>query len=198
MSKTYACLFAASLLLLTIQASAQTATFFGPTPYLQQSDTPAGFSALPVVLENFEDSVLDPDLSTVATIIGPGGLTDSVDIDDGVIDGSGTAGRSAFSGSPVRITFSSRPVSAGLVWTDGGSNASVTFQAFDGAGLSLGTHGPFVLGDNSNTGTTAEDRFFGVRYAQGISAILITHTSGGYEIDHIQWTKDLLLRDGFE
>jgi len=179
-------------------ATAQTPTFFGPTPYLQQSDTPAGFSALPVVLENFEDGVRDPDLATAASITGPGGLTDSVDIDDGVINGSGTAGRSAFSCSPVRITFSSRPVSAAMVWTDGGSATSVTFEAFDRAGLSLGTHGPFVLGDNSNFGETAEDRFFGVRYAPGISSILMTHTSGCYEIDHVQWTNDVLFRDGFE
>lgn len=191
-------LIALSIFFYASLASAQTATFFGPTPYLQQSDTPAGFSALPVVLEDAEDSVLDPDLSTAATIIGPGGLTDSVDIDDGVIDGSGTNGRSLFSGSPVRVTFISRPISAGLVWTDGGGGANVSFEAFDAAGVSLGTHGPFVIGDNSNFGATDEDRFFGVRYAQGISAILITHTSGGYEIDHIQWTNDRLFQDGFE
>ncbi len=190
--------FFALLMLCTSLASAQSPTFFGPTPYLQQSDTPAGFSALPVVLEDFEDSSVDSDLITAATIIGPGGLTDSVDIDDGAIDGSGTNGHSLFSGAPIRITFTSRPKSAGLVWTDGGGGASVSFEAFDAAGLSLGTHGPFTIGDNSNTGTTDEDRFFGVRYEQGISAILITHTSGGYEIDHVQWTNDVLFRDGFE
>ncbi len=85
-----------------------------------------------------------------------------------------------------------------MVWTDGGSNTSVTFEAFDRSGLPLGTHGTFVLGDISNSGTTAEDRFFGVRYAPGISAILLTHTSGCYEIDHVQWTADVLLRDGFD
>jgi len=191
-------LLAASLVFCASMATAQNATFFGPTPYLQQSDTPAGFSALPVVLEDFEDNVRDPDLATAANITGPGGFTDSVDIDDGVINGLGTLGRSAFSCLPVRINFSSRPQSAGMVWTDGGPANSVTFEAFGSSGLSLGTHGPFAVGDDSNSGETAEDRFFGVRNAAGISAILMTHASGCYEIDHVQWTNDVFFRDGFE
>ncbi|MDZ4814015.1 MAG: hypothetical protein SGI99_15595 [Pseudomonadota bacterium] len=65
-------LLATSLVFCTGIATAQTATFLGPTPYLQQSDTPAGLSALPVVLENLEDNVRDPDLSTAAGIIASG------------------------------------------------------------------------------------------------------------------------------
>lgn len=163
-------------------------TFFGPTPYLSAADRPAGFAAGAVLVEDFEDGAIDPALTINGSVIGPGGLTDSVDADDGVIDGSGTNGRSAFSGGSADVRFSAPfPTSAGMVWTDGGTPTDVTFEAFGPTGVSLGTHGPFTLGDSSNLGGTAEDRFFGAQDAAGISRIVITHTSGGYEIDHISW-----------
>jgi len=169
-------------------AQAQT-TFFGPTPYLSTADRPVGFANGSVLVEDFEDGIVDPALSINGSVIGPGGLTDSVDADDGVIDGSGTNGRSAFSGGSADVSFSAPfPTSAGMVWTDGGTATQATFEAFGPTGTSLGTHGPFTLGDNSNVGTTAEDRFFGAQDAGGISRIRITHTSGGYEVDHITWS----------
>jgi hypothetical protein len=176
------------------------ADFFGPTPYVQRSDTPAAFSVDSLDIEDFEDGLLDPRLIPVTPVelIGPGGLTDSVDADDGLIDGSGINGRSLFSGVAIRIEFASPVLQAALVWTDGGFNTQATIEAFDPLGESLGTHGPFTLGDGSNGGTTAEDRFFGVIDDSGIGAIEIRHTSGGYEIDHIQWLEGSVFRDGFE
>jgi hypothetical protein len=176
------------------------ADFFGPTPYVQRSDTPAAFSVDSLDIEDFEDGLLDPRLIPVTPVelIGPGGLTDSVDADDGVVDGSGINGRSLFSGVAIRIEFASPVLQAALVWTDGGFNTQATIEAFDPLGESLGTHGPFTLGDGSNGGTTAEDRFFGVIDDSGIGAIEIRHTSGGYEIDHIQWLESSVFRDGFE
>ena len=196
-------LFSARLGLIVISCFACTAvsaqtTFFGPTPYVQQSDTPAAFIVPGLKLENFEDNVLDPMLSMNTAIIGPGGGTDSVDADDGLIDGSGTNGRSAFGFNGVRISFATLQFAAGVVWTDGGSATSVSFEAFGPTGASIGVYGPFVLGDNFNAGQTAEDRFFGVHHAEGISAILLTHTSGGYEADHIQWASDVIFKGGFE
>ena len=176
------------------------ADFLGPTPYIQRSDTPAAFLLDSLDIEDFEDGQLDPRLIPVTPIslIGPGGLTDSVDADDGLVDGSGINGRSLFSGVAIRIEFASPVLQAALVWTDGGFNTQATFEAFDPLGQSLGTHGPFMLGDGSNGGTTAEDRFFGVIHQDGIGAIEIRHTSGGYEIDHIQWLDSRVFRDGFE
>ena len=176
-------------------AQAQT-TFFGPTPYVSTADRPAGFANGAVLVDDFEDGIVDPALTINGSVIGPGGLTDSVDADDGVIDGSGTNGHSAFSGGSAEVTFSAPfPTSAGMVWTDGGTATGVTFEAFGPTGTSLGTHGPFTLGDNSNVGTTAEDRFFGAQDASGISRIRITHTSGGYEVDHITWSTGGLTAD---
>lgn len=173
--------------------------FFGPTAYAQRSDTPAAFLIDRLHLEDFEDSQIDPGLIiNGASVIGPSSLTDSVDADDGLLDGSGTNGHSLFAGVPIRVEFAEPVTEAALVWTDGGGSTQVTFEAFDAQGASLGSHGPFTLGDGSNSGTTGEDRFFGVMDSDGITAIEIRHTSGGYEIDHIQWLANAVFKDEFE
>jgi len=175
-------------------ASAADATFvFTDTPYLSEADIPAGFygSGLPTVLENFEDGVLDASLRVNAgmQIIRPGGLTDSVDGDDGVIDGSGAGGRSIFGGA-MRFDFVGAgplPTAFALVWTDFGGPTDATFSAFDANGASLGSI-VHRVGDSTFASTTAEDRFFGVQFAGGISAIAIRSGGGGsQEVDHVQW-----------
>lgn len=180
--------------------NAQALEFFGPTPYLSVADTPAGFVSGPMAIEDAEDGNVDPRLLVSASIIGPGGLTDSVDADDGAIDGSGSNGHSLFGGPPIDVEFlPPLPVSAGLVWTDGGFGTSVTFEAFGPDGQSLGSIGPFTIGDGGNVGDTDEDRFFGVRDDGGILRLHITHTSGGLEVDHIHFNDgDLIFADGFE
>lgn len=148
-------------------------------------------------LETFEEGLLNTLGVTASTgsVVGPGGNTNSVDCDDGLIDGSGTNGRSFFSGNgPGGITFTFNattlggfPTEAGIVWTDGGFGASVTFEAFDATVASLGSVVAPNAGDNSNNGTTAEDLFFGVTNAGGISAIHISNSSGGIDVDHLQY-----------
>jgi hypothetical protein len=175
--------------------------FFGPTPYLSAADTPAGFPSGVMDVEDCEDGVLDPRLIVLtATILPPGGITDSVDADDGAIDGSGTAGYSLFGFPPFEVEFvPPLPTAAGLVWTDGGTPTDVTFEAFGAGGQSLGSIGPFPIGDNNNGGGTDEDRFFGVRDDAGILRLRVMHTSGGIEIDHIQFSaSDRIFDDGFE
>src|SRR6185312_15032118 len=59
-------------------------------------------------LETFESGSLTTPGVTPSTgsVVPPGGITDSVDGDDGAIDGSGTAGHSFFSADgPTGITF---------------------------------------------------------------------------------------------
>src|SRR4051812_7550034 len=84
-------------------------TFLGPTAYLCQSDSPfaASITAGTTYLENFETGALTTPGVTITggTVIGPGGLTDSVDCDDGATDGSGTNGHSVFGSGPTGITF---------------------------------------------------------------------------------------------
>ena len=172
------------------------AVFWEPTPYLSSADIPMGFYAgnLPGFLDTLEDGTLDGQLSTSSgAVIGPGqfdGARDSVDADDGSIDGSGIAGRSFFQNPGfvgVTITFngSQLPTSFGLVWTDGFGD--VTFSAVGGNGVSLGAITRSGFADGTVLGTTVDDRFFGVQSDGGIRSISISHTAGGLEIDHIQY-----------
>lgn len=165
--------------------------FVGPTSYTSQADRPAGFyaGAGPTFLEDFEDFSLDGGITaSTGVVISPGGSTDSVDADDGTIDGFGTAGRSWFSGNGVvgvTFTFPQLVTAAGAVWTDGAGTTS--FEAFGPGMVSLGTIGPVAIADASHGGTTGEDRFFGVQDPNGILAIKLSNSAGGIEIDHVQY-----------
>lgn len=136
----------------------------GPCPYLSQTNSPFDLSGLgsTFFLEDFEDRALN--VPGVAASSGGAssntccpGLHDSVDADDGAIDGSGLAGESWFSSTPIRFTFDAAalgglPSRAGTVYTDTGVGGSITFEAFGPAGQSLGLIGPVFIADNSNTG----------------------------------------------
>jgi hypothetical protein len=194
-----------SLIALMVSGSfAANAAMIGPTPYLSSVDSP--FAATPFSyfhLENFEDSSLNtPGVAASAgMVLTPATLTDSVDADDGSLDGSGSAGHTWYSNGSSSFTFTfsaallgALPTHAGVVWTDVGfTNAqngfdNVTFEAFDAANNSLGIIGPSAVGDGLFGGQTAEDRFFGVTSASGIGSIRITSLSStDWEIDHLQY-----------
>lgn len=170
-------------------ATSSTAIFWGPTPYLSLSDIPAGFylGGNPVLLDNLEDGSLDASISASnGSVYGPTGIADSVDADDGNIDGFGTAGRSWFSGN-VTFTYTGSgplPTAFGVVWTDG--SGTITFSATDALGQSLGSQSYTGIPDGTFGGTTGDDRFFGMQFAGGIKSITIG-TGGGIEVDHIQY-----------
>lgn len=184
------------VLLALIAHSALGQTFISPgaKPYLSRNDSPWNTNAPGFTLLTFEDSLLLPTgVATSGGISNFGTLTDSIDADDGVIDGSGISNgfvsHSVFGGGVINFTFDvlllgALPQRAGLVWTDGAG--IITFEAFDANGTSLGT----VSGDHadgSNASTTGEDRFYGVEYSGGISRIQIRNTAGGTEADHLQY-----------
>jgi hypothetical protein len=193
-------------------ASAQDATtFYGPSPYLAFDDTIPGagtstspFSGLAFryfYLENFEKGYLStPGVTNSAGTVGSGPYTDSVDADDGVIDGIGSGHALwAHPSSVLTFTFSKDvleelPTHAGIVWTDvgsgGGYYGKVTFEAFDANSNSLGTIGPIDVGDGSDQRGTAEDRFFGVSNTNGISAIRLSmNGTSDWECDHLQYGR---------
>jgi hypothetical protein len=177
-------------------------TFLGPSPYLSENDSPfiSGINAGTIYLETFEDHLLDtPGVSAsnggvTSVVFGPESH-DSVDADDGNIDGYGLSGDSFYYSSAANgIVFSfypsilgELPTAVGIVWTDGAG--TTTFEAFGPDGGSLGTIGPVAIADGTTEGTTAEDRFFGIIDAGGISAIKISNTSRGIEIDHLQYGR---------
>lgn len=175
----------------------------GPTPYLQQADSPfSGLAFSYFQLETFEDGLLNvPGVFASAGAVNPPNFfLDSVDGDDGAVNGSGSTTQHSFYPMATSLTFTfdqavlgSLPTHAGLVWTDIGYNSPtpyfgpVGFEAFDPFGASLGSLGPFVLGDGSDQGETAEDRFFGAYNSGGISAIRVTTNTTDWEIDHLQY-----------
>lgn len=186
-----------SLLILGVIPAAN-AGLLGPTPYLSFADSPFnGGSFSYFHLENFEDHLFNtPGVSAsaggVASVVFGPSLHDSVDGDDGAIDGSGLAGDSFFNGNGaqgISFTFNAGvlgalPTDAGIVWTDGAG--TTFFEAFDNLGSSLGSIAA-TIADGSVGGTTGEDRFFGINNPGGISRIFISNSAGGIEVDHLQY-----------
>jgi len=201
MNKLRTALFAA---LLAVAGSAN-AQLLGPTggtglsgEYARASDSPFAATSFSYFhLEDFEDHLFNTPGVTgsaggvTSVVFGPL-IHDSVDTDDGVLDGSGLNGDDYFASNGnagITFTFSAAvlgalPTHAGLVWTDG--EGATTFEAFDHLGASLGVVTVNIAGA-AVSGQTAEDRFFGAIDPLGISAIKISNASGGIEIDHVQY-----------
>jgi hypothetical protein len=209
--------------LVTSSASVAQATLIGPTPYLSAADSPfspfSGFTYFH--LENFEDHLLNtPGVAASAggvtsVVFGPS-IHDSVDADDGSIDGNGLGGDSFFSGdggTGITFTFNAGAlgglpdayVARQMAGRKTAFNAGalgglpdavgivwtdgagiISFEAFDASNLSLG----ILTGshaDGSFGGQTAEDRFYGATNSGGISRIHISNSGGGIEVDHLQY-----------
>lgn len=191
----------AAVLSIILATSVEAAIQLGPTPYLSFADSPfKGTSFTYFHLEDFEDGALNT--PGVSADKGSGYAyynmyADSVDADDGVIDGSGTYGHSwaLYNDVTDSVNFvfdkgvlGSLPTHAGLVWTDVHPGyGNVSFTAYDAKGVSLGTTLAY-LGDGTTLGGTAEDRFFGVVNSGGVSTISMSTTHGmTWEVDHLQY-----------
>ena len=170
-------------------------TFFFSANQTYSSAADSPYSGSGVHLETFEDGALN--LAGVTAnhghVQGPGSKTDSVDGDDGSMNGLGRDGHSFSSGSSKSITFSfsnsggqGLPTMAGLVWTDGHHDSTIRLRAWDNAGKLIGKI-KVSLGDLVRNGTTAEDRFLGLVSDKGISKIRISSNYAGFEIDHLQF-----------
>jgi hypothetical protein len=204
MNRSYAVLLSITFALWSM--SVANAVLLGPSggsgltgEYAVAGDSPfAGLGFSYFYLENFEDhlfnvpGVLANSGGVASVVFGPT-IHDSIDLDDGALDGSGLQGDDYFSASGATgITFTfdaavlgALPTHAGIVWTDG--EGATSFEAFDNNGVSLGTIGPVGIADGSVAGTTTDDRFFGAVNANGISAIRISNNGGGIEVDHLQY-----------
>ena len=142
-------------------------------------------------LENFEDGALDTvGVSTVGgRPLGPSGATDSVDLDDGVLDGFGRQGWSYWSSNVTDVTFSfdasalgRLPSHVGLVMTH--SVGPTTIDFIDAQGQSIITFDALEFSQTVN-GSTANDRFVGAFYLGGISGLRVS--AGAFELDHLQY-----------
>jgi hypothetical protein len=183
-------------------SNAETTTF-GPSAYLQTGDTPSGFFCAECVgwIEDFELGTVDPFLTIDnGAILDPNSfsglmnsVTDSVDGDDGSVDGQGNDGFSYFADSnSISISFARTVKNAGLVFTDGDRiSTNIRLEAFDMGGNSLAAIDAGDLADDFFTGETAEDTFLGFQNTDGnIASITLTMTGGsGIEIDHVHWQE---------
>ncbi|MDC0937061.1 hypothetical protein OAS39_12310 [Pirellulales bacterium] len=207
-----------------LQYSYAAFTFLGPIPYLSAADSPFPIdgSNPTFFLEDFEDGVVNlPGISDAANRIFSNGLrapsstTDSVDGDDGAIDGSGTGGwalrgglsgpfgpSSGVNGLNLRFEFSADelgfyPNAFGIVWTDGTPPSRVNIGAWNDQLIPIGGDGAGGLGDSSILGETMEDRFFGFTTNESIAVLVVSISHLGKpedfelftEIDHIQYGR---------
>jgi len=198
------CLFMASV---AVHAATP---FPGPSPYRSAADSPfQSVAGLLLSIDTFETGSRLPGVTyptapgpTQPTILGSDTRTDSVDADDGLSDGLGRNGRSFFSNGAtniLRFSFAVPVTHAGLVLTDVGQRppgqptgvSPVLFEAFGPGGALLGSISLASFGDGAVDGATAEDRFFGVIHAGGVSAIQISLDSTDFEVDHCRsaWSR---------
>ena len=194
---------AAALLAMCSAQAAVSVT--GPLPYLRPADSPFSAGTGYHHLETFEDGLANtPGLGVSGGIAsGRSVYADSVDADDGVVDGSGASGQSWYSaGNLGSITFSFSaaalgrlPTQVGIVFTDVGNRhdggplgrAQAFLEAYSGDGALLGA-ASFEFGDGSAFSSTAEDRFLGVTDAGGIGSIRVGFVgSTDWEVDHLQY-----------
>lgn len=193
--------------------------FYGPTPYLSSADSLFDLSGLGATfwLEDFEDRELNtPGVSGVYSTKFGFATVDSVDADDGQIDGSGSYAGSG-RGAPGYCTnaeppscldyatfeFSADalgglPTAVGVVWTDGFpfdffGPTTFIFTAFDPVGGIITSKSFQGLGGDPWTtpdGDTSEDRFIGVRHDAGIASVSLEQygrPSSSFEFDHLQY-----------
>lgn len=176
-----------------------------PISYKSFSDSPFKGVSFPAYFhfEDWEDGALSTPgvASSSTTVSGSFGasLIDSVDGDDGVIDGKcskdGGICNANFANGTVEYTFDAAglggnlPTHVGIVWTDGSPGCDAIFEAYDSSNVLIGTKTAAAVGDSGNVGTVDEDRFFGVVHAAGVKRIVVKSSAGGVEVDHLQYGR---------
>ncbi|MEM9541079.1 MAG: S8 family serine peptidase [Cyanobacteria bacterium P01_E01_bin.42] len=155
-------------------------------------------------LEDFEDGLLNTlGVDTLTgSIASPSSTTNSVDGDDGTIDGTGQNGYSwRIEQDSIQFNFDrdilgNFPTHAGVVLTNRGTFtlnsqlnpggiSGMTLEAFDARGISLGISQAQLGVYNSDS---SNDRFFGAVHPSGISSIVLKHELyTNWEIDHLQY-----------
>jgi|SoiMethySBSTD1v2_1073268.scaffolds.fasta_scaffold20141_7 PEP-CTERM motif len=186
---------AAAIIALSVTRADASAILYGPTAYQSFTDSPFSGPGYSMYVEDLEDGVLN----TPGVWASGGSVIDGPYVDSVENGGNGHSWYSNFVLQQFTFAFDQAvlgalPTVAGIVLTDVGYNAltpyfgNFYFEAFGLGGVSLGAIGPYYMGDGHDTGQKAEDRFFGVMNAGGISAIRIgTSETRDWEVDHLQY-----------
>lgn len=176
-----------------------------PVSYKRRADSPFFGVVLPVYdhFEDWEDGLVNtPGVTPSSTAVGAsfGALVDSVDGDDGTVDGKceKAAGlcNSGFSGDgQISFTFDAAqlggqlPSHVGIAWTDGSTGCDAIFEAYDAADVLIGSKTAAAVGDNTNVGSYDEDRYFTVVHAAGVKRVVVKSSAGGVEVDHLHYGR---------
>lgn len=174
-----------------------------PVPYKSRADSP--FTGVVFAsynhFEDWEDGLVNtPGVTPSSTQLGTSfsGLQDSVDGDDGVVDGKcekdGGTCNDGFANGTFELTFDAAvlgalPTHVGIAWTDGNTGCDAVFEAYDAADMPIGTKSAAAVGDGSNSGTVDEDRYFTVVHTAGVKKIVVKSSSGGVEVDHLHYGR---------
>ena len=179
---------------------------YGPEKYLSFDDSPfldMRKNSEYFYLLDFEDQVINvpgvkaingvPIFDTPQSLNG----VDSVDFDDGYLDGVGRGGSYNYEYVPYgefefdQNILGKLPTHVGFVVTDADWNVTVTIEVFGPNGAKLEKKFESVaVGDQiSQAGETAEDVFFGFMSSEGIKKIKITIHGNAIEIDHLQYGR---------
>ena len=211
MRTKFASIVAAAAVVFSATSLHAETTFYGPTPSLRAADSPFDLSGLGSTfwLEDFEDGALNtPGVSHFEgrlPVPQPGVFTDSVDSDDGFIDGFGNDGHSATTGvytctdnrcwGATILYFDAQalgalPTAVGLALTDSSPGDTIQFGTVDVDGQPLSFITFPAPGNASHRGETAEDVFFGMVDKRGIGGVIISSAPfGGVEFDHLQYGR---------
>jgi hypothetical protein len=146
-------------------------------------------------LEDFEDGIANPESFTITgpqlqIVPSTHPNVDSVDGDDGKIDGSGKNARAAWTDANAgdqEITLVKSAPAVGGVLTDGLGRWIVL--AYDDSGILVGRSREVEL-FAPHGGETEEDTFIGFHHAPGIKRLILRKTvpgTSGLETDHIQF-----------
>jgi hypothetical protein len=187
-------------------------TFIGPIPYRSAADSPFNLSGLgtTVFLEDFEDGLLTPGVeSGFPLFIGPL-AGNSVDADDGLVDGLDSGGHSSIAYFPeacagssctvqfqwifIEAPFGRYPTAVGIVLTaNSGAMGHLTVAGFGKSGNEVAIIA--FEGIVSSAFDATDDSFIGVVNPYGISQFTFSQlrqpipgtTSLNPSYDHLQY-----------
>jgi hypothetical protein len=188
----------ALLLALSLPLAAQ-ANYSVVAPYLSPAQNPL-LGLGPSWLENFEGAAVAGYTASAGAVQGPSGLTDSVDADDGTLDGFGVQGHSFYAGvGTITFTFNPAtlgglPTAVGIAFTDVGivsgrppcDGSTAVLWVFNASNMMIGQGSVPFNSLGSCRGEAADDIFFSWQGTQGVSSILVGFVgSVDWEVDHL-------------
>lgn len=160
----------------------QTTYYHSSTPYTNSTDSPFQTENLLLFhLEDFQDDLINGPALTIQNNTSAGIMAHAGVVADDPILSKGRALQ--INTHDLNLTFDTNqltPTHVGLVITDIDPGSTVTIEAFDRQGRSLGMSDTQVLSNMA-------DDFLGISHTQGITSVQIATNDSSWVVDHIQY-----------